>query len=109
LDSGWSKKDNARKPVALLCPRLRDWAALNQNQIAVLLGFDRTGVHRAIKAMVREGLASETKAHSGKAILVELTSKGQKYRARLLKERRAADDKLRKEMTPEERATLLRN
>ncbi len=28
---------------------LRDGATLNQNQIATLLGFDRTVVHRAIK------------------------------------------------------------
>ena len=41
---------------------LRDGATLNQNQIAKLLGFDRTVVHRAIKTMVEEGLVSEQEA-----------------------------------------------
>ena len=83
-------------------------AALNQNQIATLLGFDRTVVHRAIKSMVQEGLVSERKAKSGRAIHVTLTPKGHKYRKRLINARIAADDKLRKEVTPEERTTLLR-
>jgi DNA-binding MarR family transcriptional regulator len=87
---------------------LRGGATFNQNQIATLLGFDRTVVHRAIKSMVQEGLVSETKAKSGRAIHVKLTPKGQKYRKRLINARVAADDKLRKELTPEERATLLR-
>lgn len=87
---------------------LRDGAALNQNQIATLLGFDRTVVHRAIKSMVQEGLVSERKAKSGRAIHVMLTPKGHKYRTRLINVRMAADDKLRKELTPEERTTLLR-
>lgn len=87
---------------------LRGGATLNQNQIATLLGFDRTVVHRAIKSMVHEGLVSETKAKSGRAINVKLTPKGHKYRKRLINARVAADDKLRKELTSEERATLLR-
>ena len=87
---------------------LRNGAELNQNQIANLLGFDRTVVHRAIKTMVPEGLVSEKKAKSGKAILVHLTSKGEKYRQSLISERRAADEKLRKELTGEERSTLVR-
>ena len=87
---------------------LRDGAALNQNQIATLLGFDRTVVHRAIKSMAHEGLVSERKAKSGRAIHVMLTPKGHKYRTRLINVRMAADDKLRKELTPEERTTLLR-
>jgi DNA-binding MarR family transcriptional regulator len=37
-----------------------------------------------------------------------LTPKGHKYRKRLINARVAADDKLRKELTPEERTTLLR-
>jgi len=36
---------------------LRGGATLNQNQIAKLLGFDRTVVHRAIKSCVQEGLS----------------------------------------------------
>src|SRR5258708_16353432 len=40
---------------------LRGGAALNQNQIATLLGFDRTVEHRAIKSIVPEGILSATK------------------------------------------------
>ena len=87
---------------------LRGGATLNQNQIATLLGLDRTVVHRAIKSMVKEGLLSERKAKSGKAIQVSLTPKGYRYRKRLINARIAADDKLQKKLTPEERTTLLR-
>ncbi|HVH70426.1 MAG TPA: MarR family winged helix-turn-helix transcriptional regulator [Candidatus Dormibacteraeota bacterium] len=87
---------------------LRGGVALNQNQIATLLGFDRTVVHRAIKSMVQEGLLSERKAKSGRTIHVNLTPKGRKYRKRLINTRIAADDKLRAELTPEERTTLRR-
>jgi DNA-binding MarR family transcriptional regulator len=58
--------------------------------------------------MVQEGLVSERKAKSGRAIHVKLTPKGHKYRKRLINARVAADDRLRKELTPDERATLLR-
>src|SRR5246500_5534006 len=47
---------------------LRDGAAINQNQVATALGLDRTVVHRAIKSMVRDGLLTERKAKSGRAI-----------------------------------------
>jgi DNA-binding MarR family transcriptional regulator len=87
---------------------LRGDARLNQNQIATLLGLDRTVVHRAIKSMVQEGLVSERKAKSGRAIHVKLTPKGHNYRKCLIKARRAADDSVRTELTPEDRATLLR-
>src|SRR5215813_8322787 len=87
---------------------LRGGATLNQNQIATLLGFDRTVVHRAIKSMVQEGLVSERKAKSGRAIHVQLTSKGNKYRERLIQARVAADETVRQQMTPQERETLLR-
>ena len=87
---------------------LRGDAKLNQNQIATLLGFDRTVVHRAIKLMVAEGLLSEKRAHSGRAINLHLTGKGRKYRERLIKARVAADESLRQQMTPGERETLLR-
>jgi DNA-binding MarR family transcriptional regulator len=86
---------------------LRGGAALNQNQIATLLGFDRTVVHRSIKSLVQEGLVSEKKAASGRAILVSLTPKGTKYRELLIKARIAADEKVRKALSPEDRATLL--
>ena len=87
---------------------LRGGAPLNQNQIATLLGLDRTVVHRAIKSMAQEGLVSERKAKSGKAIHVQLTSKGSRYRDRLIKARMAADESIRHQLTSDERATLLR-
>src|SRR5215469_4719400 len=87
---------------------LRGSATLNQNQIARLLGLDRTVVHRAIKSMAQEGLVSERKAKSGRAIHVQLTRKGNQYRERLIKARVAADEMVRQQMTPEERETLVR-
>jgi len=87
---------------------LRGGATLNQNQIANMLGFDRTVVHRAIKTMVQEGLLSEKKAPSGKALIVQLTPKGNKYREGLIKIRKAADEKLRHEITTADRDTLIR-
>ena len=87
---------------------LRGGATLNQNQIATLLGFDRTVVHRSIKSLVQEGLVSEKKASSGRAILVSLTPKGNKYREHLIKVRIAADEKVRRALTADERAILLR-
>ena len=87
---------------------LRGGATLNQNQIATLLGLDRTVVHRAIKSMVREGLVSERKAKSGRAIHVHLTPKGNRYRERLINARVAADENVQRQLTSDERATLLR-
>lgn len=87
---------------------LRDGATLNQNQIATLLGFDRTVVHRAIKLLAKEGLVSEHRAKSGRAIRVQLTARGKKYRERLIEARVTADESVRRQMTSEERETLLR-
>ena len=87
---------------------LRGGTALNQNQIAMLLGFDRTVVHRAVKSLAQEGLVSEHRAKSGRAIQVQLTAKGRKYRERLIKTRETADESVRRQMTSEERETLLR-
>ena len=87
---------------------LRDGTALNQNQIATLLGFDRTVVHRAIKTMAEDGLVSEHKAKTGRAIQVQLTAKGRKYRERLIEARKTADENVQRQMTAEERETLLR-
>jgi DNA-binding MarR family transcriptional regulator len=87
---------------------LRDGTTLNQNQIATLLGFDRTVVHRAIKSLAKEGLVSEHRAKSGRAIQVQLTVKGRRYRERLISARMAADESVRRQMTEEERETLLR-
>ncbi len=87
---------------------LRGGATLNQNQIATILGSDRTVVHRTIKSLVQEGLVTERKAQSGRAIHVLLTAKGNKYREQLIKARTAADELVQQQMTPEERTTLLR-
>lgn len=88
---------------------LRHEAALNQNQIANRLGFDRTVVHRAIKTMLNEGLVSERKAKAGRALLLHLTPKGEKYHQGLIQHRRSADEKVRQVLTADERATLIRN
>ena len=87
---------------------LRGGMTLNQNQIATLLGFDRTVVHRAIKSLAQEGLVSEHRTRSGRAIRVQLTAKGRKYRERLIEARVTADESIRRQMTSEERETLLR-
>src|ERR1700686_705068 len=52
---------------------LRDGTTLNQNQIATPLGFGPTVVHRAIKSLAQEGLVSEHRAKSGRAMQVQLT------------------------------------
>lgn len=87
---------------------LRDGTALNQNQIATLLGIDRTVVHRAVKSLAEEGLVSEHREKSGRAIRVQLTPKGRKYRERLIEARETAEESVRRQMTSEERKTLLR-
>ncbi|MFZ3215616.1 MAG: MarR family winged helix-turn-helix transcriptional regulator [Candidatus Acidiferrales bacterium] len=87
---------------------LRGGASLNQNQIATRLSFDRTVVHRSIKTMIHEGLLSERKAGTGRALLVQLTAKGNRYRERLIKERRAAEEKVREKLTTREAATVIR-
>jgi DNA-binding MarR family transcriptional regulator len=102
------QKTQCSQTRGFILSTLRGGASRNQNQIATLLGFDRTVVHRAIKTMIQEGLLSERKAESGRALLVHLTAKGNKYREYLIKERRAAEEKLRKQLTPDEIATLLR-
>jgi DNA-binding MarR family transcriptional regulator len=76
---------------------LRGGAERNQNQIATLLGFDRTVVHRAIKGMIREGLLAEKKAPTGRALLVRLTQKGARYRETLVSARRNLEDEIRHE------------
>jgi DNA-binding MarR family transcriptional regulator len=87
---------------------LRGDAALNQNQIAKMLGFDRTVVHRTVRSLIREGMVSEKKAKTGRALLLQLTPKGKRYREFLIEQRRAADEKLRATLTPDERVTLIR-
>jgi DNA-binding MarR family transcriptional regulator len=87
---------------------LRGGAERNQNQIATLLGFDRTVVHRSIGTMLKEGLVSKKKAGSGRAFVIRLTPKGEQYRELLIRERRAAEEKLRGVLKPEDRGTLIR-
>jgi DNA-binding MarR family transcriptional regulator len=87
---------------------LRGGASLNQNQIATILGFDRTVVHRTIKSLVQEGIVSEKKAPTGRAMQISLTAKGTKYRAHLIQARVAADQELHRALSPEDRSTLLR-
>jgi DNA-binding MarR family transcriptional regulator len=87
---------------------LRGGAERNQNQIATLLGFDRTVVHRSIGTMLKEGLVSKKKAGSGRAFVIRLTPKGEQYRELLVRERRAAEEKLRGVLKPEDRGTLIR-
>jgi DNA-binding MarR family transcriptional regulator len=102
------QKTKCSQTRGFIMSTLRGGATLNQNQIATMLGFDRTVVHRAIKTMIHEGLLSERKADTGRALLVQLTAKGDQYREGLIKERRAAEGKLRKELTPSETSTLIR-
>ena len=102
------RKSQCSATRGFILATLRSGLTLNQNQIATLLGLDRTVVHRAIKTMVQEGLVAERKAQSGRAINVKLTAKGNKYRERLIHARTAADDFIRQQMDPEERETLLR-
>ena len=102
------QKTQCSQTRGFILSTLRGGASLNQNQIATLLGFDRTVVHRSIKSMIKEGLISERKADTGRALLVQLTAKGNRYREYLIKERQALDETLRKELTPEDRTTLIR-
>ena len=102
------QKTQCSQTRGFILSTLRGGASLNQNQIATLLGFDRTVVHRAVKTMIREGLLSERKAESGRALLVQLTPKGNKYRESLIKERRALDDHLRERFSAEDISNLLR-
>ena len=102
------QKTQCSQTRGFILSTLRGGRSHNQNQIATLLGFDRTVVHRAIKTMIQEGLLSERKAESGRALLVRLTAKGNKYREFLIQERRAAEERLRRELRSGEIATLLR-
>ncbi len=102
------QKSKCSQTRGFVLSTLRGGSALNQNQIAVALGYDRTVVHRVVKSLVREGLVSETKAKTGKSILVQLTRKGNAYRERMIQIRRAADEKLQRTLSPRDRAALLK-
>ena len=102
------QKTGCSQTRGFILSTLRGGASLNQNQIATLLGFDRTVVHRSVKSLLKEGLVSERKAPRGRALLVQLTAKGTKYRESLIAERRSLDDSLRSHFNPDETASLLR-
>jgi DNA-binding MarR family transcriptional regulator len=102
------RKTRCSSTRGFILSTLRGGVSLNQNQIATLLAFDRTVVHRAIKSLAQDGLVVEKKAATGRTILVSLTAKGNKYRDQLIKARVAADQKVREALTTEERSTLLR-
>jgi DNA-binding MarR family transcriptional regulator len=101
------RKTRCSATRAFILSTLRGGVSLNQNQIATILGFDRTVVHRTIKTLVQEGLVSEKKAPTGRAILVSLTSKGTKYREVLIQARVDAEEKVRAAMSSSDRSTLL--
>jgi DNA-binding MarR family transcriptional regulator len=102
------QKTGCSQTRGFILSTLRGGASLNQNQIATLLGFDRTVVHRAVKTMIQEGLLSERKADKGRALLVQLTAKGNKYRESLIRERRALDDLLCERLSSDDVSALLR-
>jgi DNA-binding MarR family transcriptional regulator len=102
------QKTKCSQTRGFIMSTLRGGVALNPNQIAKVLGFDRTVVHRAIKTMIREGLLAQEKAATGRALPVHLTDKGNKYRDNVVKQRRDAEEKFRKTLKPQEIATLIR-
>jgi DNA-binding MarR family transcriptional regulator len=102
------KKTHCSQTRGFILSTLRGGVSLNQNQIATILDFDRTVVHRSIKTLLREGLVSEKKARSGRALLVSLTPKGTKYREFLIGERRTAEEKCRERLKPRECSELIR-
>lgn len=102
------QKTQCSETRGFILATLRGGAERNQNQIATMLGFDRTVVHRAIRTLIREGLVSEKKAARGRALLVSLTLKGTKYRESLIAQRRAADEALLTRLPKAEIPVLLR-
>jgi DNA-binding MarR family transcriptional regulator len=102
------RKTGCSQTRGFILSTLRNSAERNQNQIATMLGLDRTVVHRSIGTMRKEGLVSKKKTATGRAFVIRLTPKGEKYREFLIRERRTAEDKLRQVLQPEERVTLIR-
>ena len=102
------RKTGCSQTRGFILSTLRGGVERNQNQIATMLGFDRTVVHRAIGTMVKEGLVSKKKATTGRTFVIRLTPKGEKYREFLIRERRAAEEKLKQSLQPEDRTALIR-
>jgi DNA-binding MarR family transcriptional regulator len=101
------RKTGCPQTRGFILSTLRGGAERNQNQIARLLGFDRTVVHRSIGTMLKEGLVSKTKT-TGRSFAIRLTTKGERYRAMLIKERRAAEEKVTVALSAADRTNLLR-
>jgi DNA-binding MarR family transcriptional regulator len=102
------RKTGCPQTRGFILSTLRGGAERNQNQIAKLLGFDRTVVHRSIGTMLKEGLVSKTKAATGRSFAIRLTPKGERYRAMLIKARRTADEKVTAAFGASDRADFLR-
>ncbi|HEY1467855.1 MAG TPA: MarR family transcriptional regulator [Candidatus Acidoferrum sp.] len=102
------QKTRCSQTRGFILATLRGGATLNQNQIAALLGVDRTVVHRTVKSLIREGLVSERKAPAGRALLLQLTEKGNHYRSVLIRQRKAVDEKLRQQLSAREFSRLIR-
>jgi DNA-binding MarR family transcriptional regulator len=100
------KRTGCSETRGFILSTLRGSAERNQNQIATLLGFDRTVVHRAVKTMIREGLLAERKAPTGRALLVRLTEEGTRYREKLVAARRALEEDMRRKLDPQDVARL---
>jgi len=101
------RKTGCSQTRGFILSTLRGGAERNQNQIAKLLGFDRTVVHRSIGTMLKEGLVSKEKATGGRSFVIRLTPKGEKYRESLIRERKAADEKIARMLKSKERSELL--
>src|SRR5215475_8967080 len=97
------RKTGCSATRAFILSTLRHGAALNQNQIATRLGFDRTVVHRAIQTMLKERLVSERKAKTGRALLLRLTPNGEKLHTAIVQHRRRADKKAHQSLSPNDR------
>jgi len=102
------RKTGCSQTRGFILSALRGGAEWNQNQIAKMLGFDRTVVHRSIGTMLKEGLVSKAKMATGRSFAIRLTPKGQRYRAMLIKERKAAEEKTTAAFSAAERAMFLR-
>jgi len=102
------RKTGCPQTRGFILSTLRGGAERNQNQIANLLGLDRTVVHRSIGTMLKEGLVSKMKAATGRSFVIRLTPKGEKYREVLIRGRKAADEKVAKVLRTKERAELMR-
>ena len=102
------RKSQCSATRGFILSTLRDGGAMNQNQIATLLGLDRTVVHRAVRSLIEDGLVSEHIAKSGRAIPVRLTARGRRYREQLIAARESAEESIRQKTTSEEREVFVR-